>query len=1465
MMMLDLRVGAYSRKSASRRPKKNQIKALKVMRSTCALSLALVLLCAATLALPDGEATDDAAEVLSPALLRMVHDAHAKMGGSGLRAALGGAAADGGDAVGQPNAADHPDRAWFTPLPSQGDLGESASVASEQPVQVGGGVTLKAGSEVTLRAGGKFCSASGQFTTCNKDEAGLWEIFTVVDVRGGEMGLKALGQYCMNAESKARVRCSREHTTADQRMRIINVGGDKIALSVGGKYCSARSTGIDCSSSRLAEGGKFSVSCLQNCKGWITATTTSDQAAASSAVSGQSGEVAALKKELAQAKAGLRKAEAAKGQHNPKVASLEAKMTEMKKKEASLRSQLAKKQSPQQVAKKLGKTCKLPEAVTQHNKIWSKYMTGTPYSNHTNKNEVCVGWDDRNGARCGLSLNKQKEIAQALQCPALDGKELIGITRVGPSSQVLKSTTIHALNGIFGTFSRFAHLMGMSELTMPSDRCCGNFKSGTSGWTDKAVAQCCAKMPNPADNGSCLCGGNLKASGVKKLSDINPPGLSGGFNNIFKGTRLEKMKDPIQRNRVYANTIWRNGAAFAADHAAYDPTDPAYTDQKVEEKTCLPLWPATIMRGGKVGSNTKFEWACAKTKTGSTEFTKTKFKTKYGLRQSPICEKSADGSTIGKRCLPRDPPWPLEPKAWAAVSKEIKAVEDCNAGSKAGRCKVVTNWQYEEGTELGAAAKTDAQDTAGAQDATESLNTMESLSAEEMKDLHSPEFKNALGAALQMMGGDSSLMELKFEDSTNLGERATAKFGGRRRRRFFKAIAKVAKVVHRHVKKAAKVVHRHVKKAAKVVHKHVKKAAKFVVKHVKKGLKAVGKWISGAAMAIFKKALNLILKLIPQPWRNIVKKGLPKLFKGDFVGFLLIHEVKQLMAKITTGFVPKSWKPFIPAIIMQGLPKILGKGKIMDIMLIPETGKLLAVIIEGFVPNKVPMIGFKKRKILERVLVKGSRQLVPKVNLHGFVLVPEVRVVAFIASKLLSLKLNSGAAAADNWAKAMYRWVPMLLNSKAYGDDSGTSSGPVQVVHELVDRFKTLFVEPLLTARFKINMMWFECSLRSYMMPLFSKDYTVHFLPINYAVEDLRIGGGGKKMYGVAEGSKAAVNMCKGEDCNGAWATDPRGVRSSSVQKTRKWRRPGTLGPKLTYKPVTLGSMCDSNKKVFGAGNEKRAKSCEEVAGFKDGKPDKEDTMCRKNRETGMGIRGGKGLGDGHGPQKILVVRQLKTGKWIKNRGYETLDVCHFSFSFEAFKCGSSSSFCGAAGSRPRPWAQNLKIMDSATYDPDAQVPGHGCRKWFVMAQRLINSIIMAQLTVHLIGKAASGGMKKCKGYDDPGYFGPGYDTPDTGCKKKAAAKVQKQKQEAQHKERQTKERQTKATQKKERQAKEAQTKERQTKATQKKERQAKETKQKHRHHRHHRPHRPHRPHRHRNIFSVRRRRRRGRRRRRRL
>jgi len=792
----------------------------------------------------------------------------------------------------------------------------------------------------------------------------------------------------------------------------------------------------------------------------------------------------------------------------------------------------------------------------------------------------------------------------------------------------------------------------------------------------------------------------------------------------------------------------------------------------------------------------RYEWKC-----NGTSWTTQTFVTKVGRRPSPICEKSAAGSRTGKKCMPRDMPWPRDkwssPGDWKVVSEEIKQVENCIA--KDG-CKKVTTWSEEaeeeltKSTELGAAANTDAQDMA--------------LSSEEINDLHSPEFKNALGSALQMLGSGTleDTLKLNFEDANKLGEGVGL---WRRRRRgvgFFKAVG------------------RHIKKAAQTVHKHVKKGVKFAVKHVKKGLKAVGKWISSAAMKLFNKALNAILSLIPQPWRNILKKGLPKIFKKDFKGFLLIHEVKEMIAKIVKGFVPKTWKPFIKGIIVKGFPKIFG-GKVAEIILIRETGQLLAVIIEGFVPNVAPYIGFKSRKILEKVLVKGPKYILQG-NLTAFTMVPEVRVLGFMTTKLLAMKLDSGAAGADNWAQAMYRWIPMLLNraSMTRRLNTLTGGGPIQVAYELKDRVKTLLLEPLFTARLRVNMMWFECQLRNFMMPLFNRDYTVSLLPINFSSKDVH----GKIKRGAVEGTQNAIKLCSGEDCDGEWATS---TRTHSNQTPKKYgRTPQT--DQQTYKPVTLSTICKGNQKRFEAHKADRKRFCAQRA-----------DACQKNRDYK-----GSNVGPGQGPQRIVIVRQLKT-TWrggSKNGGWNTLDVCHFSFGFHAYKCDSASKYCGANGGKRKRWYENIKILDNANYDPSTQVAGHNCRKWFVMAQRLINSIIMAQLTFVLVGQNHNGGVKDCADYHDAGYWGPGYDKPKVGCAKalkekhakEKKAKVLKEKDAKEKKAKVLKEKQTKERHTKERQHKDKQKKEKQTKEKQAKEKQAKEKKQKHRHHRHHRHHR---------------------------
>lgn len=1206
---------------------------------------------------------------------------------------------------------------------------------------------------MTLRAGGKYCSASGQYTTCNKDEAGLWEIFSVVDVGGGEVGLKALGQYCMKGQSKARVRCGREHTTGAQRMQITNVGGDKVALSVGGRFCSARSTGIDCSAPGLAEAGKFSVSCLRNCKGWITArqvTGVAKKRANSSSANGEE-EVAKLKKELAQAKAELQKAEAAKGQHTPKLASLEAKVAHMKREETKLRSQLKTKKA----AAAAGSVSMMSSSSSRKKKDSPSCDpdTQTTWYNASGAAK-CVGWEEAKGARCGLSERQQKDIAQSLKCPVE-----VGITRRGPSTQVFKQTTVVGLNGIFSLFNRVAQLLNVGEKTMPSDECCSNFPSFSSPWTDKAIAQCCAKTPLPGK--ACYCGGKdaLKAgkSTVKKLSDVvtnytmEPDQLKTVMMEKAKKLGVSKVStSTADVDKAFANTIWRQSEAFTSDHASYDAESGRYSSQG-ERDSCVPLWPASRLSVRSMPASIKYgvsdgaiinkthdsqltfmEWKCANTprqrffdrhtflNTPSSYVAGPMSKTFYSAR---VCLASNNNSQIGKRCLPRDQPIELD-KDWGKLLRiKLEEIDEGNklpTGVKSkmsaqAECKMDATWAKPFMKQNGRSTESEL----GAAEAADSLNTVSSalsadaqvqedmaaLTSQEMKDLYSPEFKNALGAFLQSFDDKGPTQQLQFEDAI-LGEHAAAKFGGRQRRRFFKAIAKVAK-------KAVK----HVKKAAKVVHKHVKKAAKTVVKHVKKGLKAVGKFLSGAAMKLFNKALNGILKLIPQPWRNILKKGLPKIFKKDFKGFLLIHEVKGLIAKIVTGFVPKLWKPFMKPIILKGLPEILSSkikgflkirevlllvskivrkfvpksypflcvqqtasvldniflhavphlidGKVKSFLLEPK-GRVLEVlagILQGFLPpkyrNQPFYLGLRKKYYLQRIFKKGAPLLMDK-HIKQFLMLPEMRVVTFIAAKQMSIKFNSGAGAADNWAKAMHRWIPMLLNTMAYGKPDA-KDGPVQVVKEFMARIRTLVLEPVFTARLGMNFMWFECEIRKYFMPLFNKDYQVTFTPLNFNSAEVPLGP--LKKPPTLEGTPNALKLCRGEGCDELWATK-FAFTPSRNGITHKHGR----GTEHTYSASTLSSMCKARESIMNEDPilaQKIKSACDQKA-----------KHCKANLK---GHYANRRKGAGFGPQKIVVTRQLRTGGHGKatNGGWHTLDVCQFEFSFDVFRCKDADKNCG--------------------------------------------------------------------------------------------------------------------------------------------------------------------------------------------
>jgi len=118
----------------------------------------------------------------------------------------------------------------------------------------------------------------------------------------------------------------------------------------------------------------------------------------------------------------------------------------------------------------------------------------------------------------------------------------------------------------------------------------------------------------------------------------------------------------------------------------------------------------------------------------------------------------------------------------------------------------------------------------------------------------------------------------------------------RRRRRFGKAFKKIGKSF----KKVARKVSKGVKKAAKAVIKVAKKVGKTIVKIAKMVAKGLD------PMAIFKKLLEAILKKLPKLVQQIVRKVLPKLFKGQLVP--AIQAVEGILIK--SG----PWKRFAQAV-----------------------------------------------------------------------------------------------------------------------------------------------------------------------------------------------------------------------------------------------------------------------------------------------------------------------------------------------------------------------------------------------------------------------------------------------------------------------------------------------------------------------------------------------------------------------
>jgi len=110
---------------------------------------------------------------------------------------------------------------------------------------------------------------------------------------------------------------------------------------------------------------------------------------------------------------------------------------------------------------------------------------------------------------------------------------------------------------------------------------------------------------------------------------------------------------------------------------------------------------------------------------------------------------------------------------------------------------------------------------------------------------------------------------VQFYKNKNKNELVQAEFwGGRRRRRFFRAVKRTFKKVGRHVRRAV----RHVRRAVRKVGRHIKRAVRHVGKWAAKAARAVGKVIVNAVKALGRFLKRLAAKLCRKVMRAFVKK-----------------------------------------------------------------------------------------------------------------------------------------------------------------------------------------------------------------------------------------------------------------------------------------------------------------------------------------------------------------------------------------------------------------------------------------------------------------------------------------------------------------------------------------------------------------------------------------------------------------
>ena len=214
-----------------------------------------------------------------------------------------------------------------------------------------------------------------------------------------------------------------------------------------------------------------------------------------------------------------------------------------------------------------------------------------------------------------------------------------------------------------------------------------------------------------------------------------------------------------------------------------------------------------------------------------------------------------------------------------------------------------------------------------------------------------------------------------------------------------------------------------------------------------------------------------------------------------------------------------------------------------------------------------------------------------------------------------------------------------------------------------------------------------------------------------------------------------------------------------------------------TYKPVTLGTICTENARVKNdtAKCLQEDKLCLETQKKKKNVDRRKcqwvDHLClerqKQNFEQACDERakyckanfGHTGTqtqtsdpptGAGFGPLKLAVVRQLRR-KLKRNGDWESVDVCHFTMSYDVFKCSKNC----------KDYSPPMKSLIKTHYDEDSQVKGHDCKRWFLLSVSLVTNILQLMTTVMDVERMARCGV-------DESYWGPGFarNEPKGGCKK---------------------------------------------------------------------------------------------------